>query len=153
MSKQRFNKLLKTLLLKKSLLNIVIVFIGFIRPKLLNNKKQEATIHTLEDFVIKLEIDHLNLRPLVEFCRNTRLAPKLHGFSLRYNQQELEAENNKQKCIKKASFKEFLSNMSKNKDGNDQLEQTPKVEVKPSDQVKFLNSFISYILQINILLR
>lgn len=147
------NKLLKTLLLKKSLLNIVIVFIGFIRPKLLNNKKQESTIHTLEDFVIKLEIDHLNLRPLVEFCRNTRLAPKLHGFSLRYNQQELEPENNKQKCNKKASFKEFLSNMSKNKDGNDQLEQTPKVEVKPRDQVKFLNRFISYILQINILLR
>lgn len=76
--------------------------------------KPETTILTLEDFVIMAEIDHLHLRPLVEFCRKTRLAPKLHGFSMRYSQQALEEEN-KSTVAKKSSFKDFLSNISKKK--------------------------------------
>ncbi|CAH2105474.1 unnamed protein product [Euphydryas editha] len=123
-------------LLQLNQINFVIgKLLGFIKPKLFNDKRQESTIYTLEDFVIKLEIDHLNLRPLVEFCRNTRLAPKLHGFSMRYNQQELEDENKKIKFNEKTSFKEFLSNISKNRHVNNQLEQTSKMEVKPSDQI------------------
>ncbi|CAK1546270.1 unnamed protein product [Leptosia nina] len=70
--------------------------ISFVVGKLLNTVKLgpendlAAKIYTLEDFVIKSEIDHLNLRPLVDFCRTSRLAPKLHGFSMKYSQQDLE---------------------------------------------------------------
>lgn len=95
-----------------------------IKPKDSADKKQnETTIYTLEDFVIKAEIDHMNLRPLVEFCRNTRLAPKLHGFSMRYNQQALEDEMKKSTVSKKSSFEMFMSNISKKKE--------EKVEVEP----------------------
>ncbi|CAH4038213.1 unnamed protein product [Pieris brassicae] len=106
--------------------------IGFVVGKLVGDlkqdKTQEAKIYTLEDFVIKTEIDHLNLRPLVEFCRKARLAPKLHGFSMRYSQQELEEKENT--VDRKKSFKDFLSNMSKKKE--DRVEEKEgKEELKP----------------------
>ncbi|CAG4917144.1 unnamed protein product [Colias eurytheme] len=95
---------------------------------LLNTKDgetNEAKIYTLEDFVIKAEIDHMNLRPLVEFCRQTRLAPKLHGFSMRYSQQELEESEKVKQVDKKRSFKDFLSNISKKIDKEKVVEEKP----------------------------
>ncbi|XP_075971830.1 ATP-dependent DNA helicase DDX11 [Anticarsia gemmatalis] len=102
--------------------------LGMIKPKP-TDKQNETTIFTLEDFVIKAEIDHMNLRPLVEFCRNTRLAPKLHGFSMRYSQQALEEEMNKSTVVKKSSFEMFMSNISKKK--GEKVEEV-KPEVKPA---------------------
>lgn len=100
-----------------------------IKPKQPNEKKQdETTIFTLEDFVIKAEIDHMNLRPLVDFCRNTRLAPKLHGFSMRYSQQALEEEM-KSTVRKKSSFETFMSNIAKKKDGEKEVEPEVKENV------------------------
>ncbi|KOB74507.1 putative DEAD/H, partial [Operophtera brumata] len=72
---------------------ILFYFSGMINPKP-EKKDNDTKIFTSEDFVIKAEIDHMNLRPLIDFCRNTRLAPKLHGFSMRYSQQQLEDEMN-----------------------------------------------------------
>ncbi|XP_028027287.1 ATP-dependent DNA helicase DDX11 isoform X1 [Bombyx mandarina] len=89
--------------------------ISLAKPKE-TEKNKETTILTLEDFVIKAEIDHMNLRPLVEFCRSTRLAPKLHGFSMRYSQQVLEEEESKKIAVKKNSFQKFLSNIAKKKE-------------------------------------
>lgn len=101
-----------------------------IKPKQPNEKKQdETTIFTLEDFVIKAEIDHMNLRPLVEFCRNTRLAPKLHGFSMRYSQQALEEEMKKSTVSKKSSFETFMSNIAKKKGGEKEVEPEVKENV------------------------
>lgn len=99
-----------------------------------SNKQQqdETTIFTLEDFVIKAEIDHMNLRPLIEFCRNTRLAPKLHGFSMRYSQQVLEEEIKKSTVNKKSNFEAFLGNISKKKTNVEEKFETtyPQIESK-----------------------
>ncbi|KAI8424508.1 hypothetical protein MSG28_002971 [Choristoneura fumiferana] len=101
-------------LLSLNQINFVVgKLVGMLKTKSPSDKP-ETTILTLEDFVILAEIDHLNLSPLVEFCRKTRLAPKLHGFSMRYSQQALEEEN-KSTVTKKSSFKDFLSNISKKK--------------------------------------
>lgn len=102
---------------------------GLIKNKSNETKKEETTIFTLEDFVIKAEIDHINLRPLVEFSRSTRLAPKLHGFSMRYSQQALEEEMNKRTVTKKSSFEMFMNNISKKKGGT--VEET-KAAVQPT---------------------
>lgn len=102
---------------------------GLIKNKSNETKKEETTIFTLEDFVIKAEIDHINLRPLVEFSRSTRLAPKLHGFSMRYSQQALEEEMNKRTVTKKSSFEIFMNNISKKKGGT--VEET-KAAVQPT---------------------
>ncbi|KAH9635492.1 hypothetical protein HF086_015492 [Spodoptera exigua] len=96
-------------------LSSVKTFLQFYINKYRARKQDETTIFTLEDFVIKAEIDHMNLRPLVEFCRNTRLAPKLHGFSMRYSQQALEEEMKKSTVSKKSSFEMFMKNISKKK--------------------------------------
>ncbi|CAG9559763.1 unnamed protein product [Danaus chrysippus] len=110
-------------LLQLNQINFVVgKLIGMVRPKL--NDKDGSKIYTLEDFVIEAEIDHLHLHPLVEFCRNVRLAPKLHGFSMRYSQQTLEDENKKD-TNKKGSFKDFLSSISKKKTQNDSLKCVP----------------------------
>ncbi|XP_023940791.1 ATP-dependent DNA helicase DDX11 [Bicyclus anynana] len=122
-------------LLQLNQVNFVVgKLLGLVKPKATKDKKVESTIFTLEDFVIKTEIDHLHLRPLVEFCRNTRLAPKLHGFSMRYSQQALEEENKKVEINKKASFKEFLSNMSKKKDQKEPSVDTQKTDSKLTSQ-------------------
>lgn len=102
---------------------------GLIKNKSNETKEEETTIFTLEDFVIKAEIDHINLRPLVEFSRSTRLAPKLHGFSMRYSQQALEEEMNKRTVTKKSSFEMFMNNISKKKGGT--VEET-KAAVQPT---------------------
>ncbi|CAD0197414.1 unnamed protein product [Chrysodeixis includens] len=106
--------------------------LGMIKSKP-GEKKQDTTIFSLEDFVIKAEIDHMNLRPLVEFCRNTRLAPKLHGFSMRYSQQALEEEMKKTTVTKKSSFEMFMNNITKKKPGEKVEEE--KIEEKPQAQV------------------
>ncbi|XP_048006864.1 ATP-dependent DNA helicase DDX11-like [Leguminivora glycinivorella] len=120
----------KNLLTLNQMNFVVGKLVGMIKPKSTAEKQEDTTIMTLEDFVIKAEIDHMNLRPLVEFCRKTRLAPKLHGFSMRYSQQALEEEN-KRTVEKKSSFKDFLSNISKKKT---EVEETVKEEVKPAIQ-------------------
>ncbi|XP_063533421.1 ATP-dependent DNA helicase DDX11 [Cydia strobilella] len=104
--------------------------VGIINPKSTAEKQEDPTIMSLEDFVIKAEIDHMNLRPLVEFCRKSRLAPKLHGFSMRYSQQALEEES-KRTVDKKSSFKDFLSNISKKKT---EVIEKVKEETKPAIQ-------------------
>nr|XP_026496946.1 ATP-dependent DNA helicase DDX11 [Vanessa tameamea] len=133
----------KSLLQLNQVSFIVGKLLGLIKPKSTNDKKQQATIYTLEDFVIKSEIDHMNIRPLVEFCRNTRLAPKLHGFSIRYSQQGLMEENKKEPINKKANFKEFLSNISKKKDEHEQLVNAPKLDIKSNNQMPVLLTEIS----------
>ena len=111
-----------------------------IKPKQSSEKKQdETTIFTLEDFVIKAEIDHMNLRPLVEFCRSTRLAPKLHGFSMRYSQQALEEEMKKSTVSKKSSFETFMSNIAKKK-GGEEVEPEVKENVPVQVNVGILTS-------------
>ncbi|XP_013190361.1 ATP-dependent DNA helicase DDX11 [Amyelois transitella] len=91
--------------------------LGFIKSSQSDLKSQEEkTIYTLEDFVVKAEIDHMNFRPLIDFCRKTRLAPKLHSFSMRYNQEVLESEMLKEEC-KKTSFQAFMENIKKKKAG------------------------------------
>nr|XP_049694721.1 putative ATP-dependent RNA helicase DDX11-like protein 8 isoform X2 [Helicoverpa armigera] len=117
----------KNLLTLNQISFIVGKLLGMIKPKATENKQDETTIFTLEDFVIKAEIDHMNLRPLVEFCRNTRLAPKLHGFSMRYSQQALEEEMKKSTVSKKSSFEMFMSNIAKKKDG-EKVEVVPEVK-------------------------
>ncbi|VVC99329.1 unnamed protein product, partial [Leptidea sinapis] len=79
----------------------------------------------LLNFVLKAEIDHLNLRPLVEFCRSSRLAPKLHGFSMRYGQQIIEDAST---VDTKKSFKNFLSSISKKKEHK--VEEIVQLEAK-----------------------
>ncbi|CAG9794947.1 unnamed protein product [Diatraea saccharalis] len=72
-------------------------------------KSEETHILTLEDFVIKAEIDHLNLQNIVEFCKTSRLARKLHGFSTRHARRTLETTKSSDK---KRSLETFLKNMS-----------------------------------------
>lgn len=103
-----------------------------IKTKPIEKNQNDTTIYTLEDFVINAEIDHMNLRPLVVFCRNARLAPKLHGFSMRYSQQALEEEMNKSTVSKKSSFEMFMSNISKTK--ADKVDEI-KPEVKSANDV------------------
>lgn len=100
-------------------------------------KEEHTTIFTLEDFVINAEIDHMNVRPLVEFCRATRLAPKLHGFSMRYNQQTLEDELKLTTQVKKSSLEEFLGKISKKKP--EEVVEEVKVEDRPNVEVFIWN--------------
>lgn len=108
-----------------------------VKPKQIDNK--QAKVFTLEEFVINAEIDHLHLHPLVEFCRNTRLAPKLHGFSMRYSQQALEQDNVNKETNNKGSLKEFLSNITKKK-GEKEI-QTSIIEEKPVNQVRLYTGY------------
>ncbi|KAI5646593.1 hypothetical protein NE865_01527 [Phthorimaea operculella] len=121
----------KNLLTLNQMNFVVGKLLGVVQPKS-TDKKEESTIFTLEDFVIKAEIDHMNLRPLVEFCRNTRLAPKLHSFSVRYSQQALEEEAKKAE-VKKSSFESFLKNIAKKK--QDAVEEV-QPEVKQDIQAQ-----------------
>ncbi|PZC75978.1 hypothetical protein B5X24_HaOG205271 [Helicoverpa armigera] len=121
----------KNLLTLNQISFVVGKLLSMIKPKPTEKKQDETTIFTLEDFVIKAEIDHMNLRPLVEFCRNTRLAPKLHGFSMRYSQQALEEEMKKSTVSKKSSFEMFMSNIAKKKDGEKVEIPEVKQEVAP----------------------
>ncbi|KAJ2951990.1 hypothetical protein O0L34_g4253 [Tuta absoluta] len=122
----------KNLLTLNQMSFVVGKLLGMIQPKSSSERKEESTIFTLEDFVIKAEIDHMNLRLLVEFCRNTRLAPKLHSFSTRYSQQALEEEAKKAE-VKKSSFESFLKNIAKKK--QDVVEEIQR-EVKQDIQVQ-----------------
>lgn len=108
---------------------------GIIKSKSDAKKEEDTTIFTVEDFVIKAEIDHMNLRPLIEFCKATRLAQKLHGFSMRYNQQMLEDEAKKVEVKKKSSLEAFLKNISKKKKVEEEVTVQPVVEEKPVAQV------------------
>ncbi|XP_045534903.1 ATP-dependent DNA helicase DDX11 [Papilio machaon] len=103
----------KNLLLLNQMTFVVGKLLGIVKPKVSGKDQNDTKIFTLEDFVIKSEIDHLNLRPLVEFCRDTRLAPKLHGFSMRYSKEVLEEENKKKVVSQKSSFEKFISNIKK----------------------------------------
>ncbi|KPJ06016.1 Putative ATP-dependent RNA helicase DDX11-like protein 8 [Papilio machaon] len=103
----------KNLLLLNQMSFVVGKLLGILKPKVSGKEQNDTKIFTLEDFVIKSEIDHLNLRPLVEFCRDTRLAPKLHGFSMRYSKEVLEEENKKKVVNQKSSFEKFISNIKK----------------------------------------
>lgn len=96
-----------------------------------DQKKGGTTIFTSEDFVIKAEVDHMNLKPLIDFCRHTRLAPKLHGFSMRYSQQQLEEEM-KSTVDKKSNFETFLSNISKKKAEVVEVKQEVKENIQVS---------------------
>ncbi|KAG7307926.1 hypothetical protein JYU34_006542 [Plutella xylostella] len=106
---------------------------GIIKSKTDAKKEEDTTIFTVEDYVIKAEIDHINLRPLIEFCKATRLAQKLHGFSMRYNQQMLEDEAKKVEVKKKSSLEAFLKNISKKK-VEEEVKVPPVVEEKPVAQ-------------------
>nr|XP_053603575.1 ATP-dependent DNA helicase DDX11 isoform X2 [Plodia interpunctella] len=109
--------------------------LGFIKSSNSSNKVQEdKTIYMLEDFVVKADIDHMNFRPLIDFCRKTRLAPKLHSFSMRYNQEVLESEIQKEEN-KKNSFQMFMENIKKKKIGDNQpvvKEETKESKEKPA---------------------
>ncbi|CAG5041487.1 unnamed protein product [Parnassius apollo] len=129
----------RNLLMLNQMCFVIAKLLGIVKLKTPTEKAQDDTkIYTLEDFVIKAEIDHLNLRPLVEFCRNTRLAPKLHGFSMRYSQQVLEEENKKSSSNKKSSFEKFISNISKKQNNkvdeevNENLNTNPQVPTEAS---------------------
>ncbi|XP_068631264.1 ATP-dependent DNA helicase DDX11 [Battus philenor] len=130
----------KNLLLLNQMSFVVGKLLGILKPKKEIGKEQNETkIYTLEDFVIKTEIDHLNLRPLVEFCRSTRLAPKLHGFSLRYSQQALEEENKKSTVNHKSSFQNFIKSIKKS-DKTVQVEENSVTESSTTAQVFSLPS-------------
>ncbi|XP_013139069.1 PREDICTED: probable ATP-dependent RNA helicase DDX11 isoform X1 [Papilio polytes] len=105
----------KNLLLLNQMNFVVGKLLGILKPKI-EKEQNDTKIYTLEDFVIKSEIDHLNLRPLVEFCKETRLAPKLHGFSMRYTQEVLEEENKRKTINQKSSFENFISKIKKTDD-------------------------------------
>ncbi|KAM3967337.1 ATP-dependent DNA helicase DDX11 [Aphomia sociella] len=109
----------KNLLLLNQMSFIVGKLLGLLKSRNTNRSTQdEKSIYTLEDFVVKAEIDHMNFRPIVEFCRKSRLAPKLHSFSMRYSQEALEEENEKNNSNKKSTFQKFLENIKKDKDLN-----------------------------------
>lgn len=110
---------------------------GLLKPKTSTELKQNETqMYTIEDFVVKAEIDHINLRPLVEFCENTRLAPKLHGFSMRYSQQLFEEQNKKPAVNQKSSFEKFINNISKKPDDT-AVEETNE-DAKTTTQVNII---------------
>ncbi|XP_052755943.1 ATP-dependent DNA helicase DDX11 isoform X2 [Galleria mellonella] len=107
----------KNLLLLNQMSFVVGKLLGLLKSNNTNKDiQEEKSIYTVEDFVVKAEIDHMNFRPIVEFCRKSRLAPKLHSFSMRYSQEALEEEIEKSNSNKKSSFKTFLENMKKDRD-------------------------------------
>ncbi|GBP85109.1 hypothetical protein EVAR_51228_1 [Eumeta japonica] len=98
-------------------LNQIIFIVGrllglFEQTPMASKKHEETEIYILEDFVIKAEIDHLNLRQLVEFCKKRKLAPILHGFSLRYNISESAEQTKANTEINRNPLQTFLSSIS-----------------------------------------
>ncbi|XP_059062417.1 ATP-dependent DNA helicase DDX11 isoform X1 [Achroia grisella] len=126
----------RNLLLLNQMSFIVGKLLGLIRSTNLNKERQEKSIYMLEDFVVKAEIDHMNFRPIVEFCRKSRLAPKLHSFSMRYSQEALEEEIEKANSNKKSSFKSFLQNIKKDKDIKRNSKQKLEESVANRDDIK-----------------
>ncbi|KPI91284.1 Putative ATP-dependent RNA helicase DDX11-like protein 8 [Papilio xuthus] len=123
----------KNLLLLNQMSFVVGKLLGILKLKVSGQEQNDTKIYTLEDFVIKSEIDHLNLRPLVEFCRDTRLAPKLHGFSMRYSKEVLEEENKKKILNTKSSFEKFISNIKKTDKVVEETEETKTSPQLPSE--------------------
>lgn len=69
-----------------------------------------SKIYTLEEFVLHTEIDNYNIRPLIDFCVQSKLAQKLHGFSEKYKSiSDLNPVTDK-----KQGLQDFLSQISKN---------------------------------------
>ncbi|KAJ9588736.1 hypothetical protein L9F63_017971 [Diploptera punctata] len=48
-------------------------------------KGVDTKLYTLADFVLSCEIDNMNIYKLLEFCQNSKIAHKLHGFAERYH--------------------------------------------------------------------
>ncbi|KAL4706903.1 hypothetical protein ACJJTC_012362 [Scirpophaga incertulas] len=117
----------KNLLALNQLQYIVTKLSGVLSTTNKEIKQENLTITTLEEFVIATDIDHLNLRSTIEFCKGTKLAPKLHGFAMRYTPQMLQEEE--QKAVnKKKSLEVFLKSMSKK---NSEVQ-----EVQPEQQLQ-----------------
>ncbi|CAH2071009.1 unnamed protein product, partial [Iphiclides podalirius] len=121
----------KNLLQLNQIAFVVGKLLGMLKPKTEQKEQSETKIYTIEDFVVKAEIDHINLRPLVEFCESARLAPKLHGFSMRYSQQALEDQNKKVTVSQKSSFEKFISNISKTPDSSPIEELNENIKTSP----------------------
>lgn len=74
----------------------------------------ETEIYTITNFISNAEIDNFNMFKLLRFCKDSRIAQKLHGFALKYPDME---EPKKAAPLK--GLKDFLQSIE-NKPKNQQ---------------------------------
>lgn len=93
---------------------------------MINSSEITSKIYTLEEFVLHTEIDNYNLRPLIDFCVQSKLAQKLHGFSEKFSSI---SNLNTNVSDKKHGLQNFLNQISKsNKKTEKGKSKTPIVE-------------------------
>ncbi|PSN32822.1 ATP-dependent DNA helicase DDX11 [Blattella germanica] len=72
----------------------------------------DTKLYTLADFVLTAEIDNMNLYKLIQFCHNSKLAHKLHGFAERYQPALVVNLGNKTTQAQKTGIRAFLKEIS-----------------------------------------
>lgn len=75
--------------------------------------KTDSEIQTIPDFVSNAQIDNYNMYKLVKFCKDSKIAQKLHGFAMKYPQVEHEKKATPLKGLK--DFLQSIENKQKNK--------------------------------------
>ena len=89
--RDKFSKRFST----KTLINLN-QLIFFVRKILItfDNKCVTNDVLNVENLLSEANVDNLNFFEILDFCKNTKLAQKLHGFSLKYNETSSVAISN-----------------------------------------------------------
>lgn len=74
----------------------------------------ETEIYTITNFISNAEIDNFNMFKLLRFCKDSKIAQKLHGFALKYPDME-----EPKKSVPLKGLKDFLQSIE-NKPKNNQ---------------------------------
>ncbi|KAI4463622.1 dna repair dead helicase rad3/xp-d subfamily member [Holotrichia oblita] len=117
----------------------------FIVSKLLDvlekdTKKNENDIYSIGNFVLAAEIDNYNMFKLIKFCKDSKIAHKLHGFSVKYPQEANEVKKEVKKGIKN-----FLSSIERKKNAEQSttiLKEEPKSDTIPANPLLSVMSFL-----------
>ena len=141
----RFNS--QNLMFIKQLLFILKKLSAFIKS---SNVVDHLSMNPL-DFVISLEIENINIFKLIQFIENSRIASKLHMFSLKCNSSNSIVQTNKKSKTSgtldflskfKSSNKQALSNASKAIDVNKTKESDAQDEYLNTNTIHIIKDFL-----------
>ncbi|KAK9753886.1 DEAD 2 [Popillia japonica] len=104
-------------------------------------QKTENDIFNIGNFVLAAEIDNYNMFKLIKFCKDSKIAHKLHGFSVKYPQEANEVK----KEIKKG-IKNFLNSIecktNTEQNTTTTVQDEPKSDIIPANPLLSVISFL-----------
>ncbi|KAL1138858.1 hypothetical protein AAG570_008920 [Ranatra chinensis] len=89
-------------------------------------KATDSKLHTISEFIIHSEIDNYNLYKLLEFCKQSKITHKLHGFAEKYTPVVSAARKPAPQSGIRAFLKE-ISNKNNTKNSSQQVEEKGEI--------------------------